>query len=110
MFISAMTVHNENFFATVSGHLVGRLLQQIHLHMRAVGDSAGLMLRFENLAEIIFGENDSVFLLRRMQRDITNIDQIGAERQLRSMFFENSKWQHTSALALLDAAGEIGSS
>jgi len=47
--VAAMTVHDDDLLAAISGHLVGRLLQQLELQAPAVGHRAGLVLRLEDL-------------------------------------------------------------
>ncbi len=55
-FVAAVAVDDEDFLATVAGHLVGGFLEKPELEVAAVGNGAGLVLRFENLAEIIIRE------------------------------------------------------
>ena len=57
----------------------------------AVGDGAGFVLGFKNLAEIIFRKNDCVLLFGGVQRGVADVQQIGAERKMRAVFFENAE-------------------
>src|SRR2546423_3286636 len=55
VFISAMPVHDDNFFTAIAGHFIGGLLQYAELQFDAVGHGARLVLGFENLSEVGFG-------------------------------------------------------
>jgi len=91
-----MTIQNDDFLAAVPSHLVGGLLKQVELYLSAIGDGARLVSSFEYLAKIIFGKNDSVFLVRGMQRRISNIEKISSKRKMWSMLFQNAKGQQAS--------------
>ena len=65
------------------------------------------MLGFENLAEVVLGEHDRKLILRGVQRNVADIDQIVAERQMRSVLFEDPEGQQTSLLRLLDGQFKI---
>ena len=103
-----MAVDDENFLAAVARHLVGGFLQQRQLQVAAVGDGSGLVARFGNLAEIIFGEDDGVFFLGGVQRGVTHIEQIGAQGQVRPVFFQNAEGQQASSLRTMNALAEVG--
>ena len=102
-----MTVHDQDLLAAVARHLVGGLLQQGQLKPAAIGHGAGLVLRFRDLSEVVFGKNDDVFLFRGVQSGITHVEQIGAQGEVRSMLLDDSEWQQTRALRTLDAFAEI---
>src|SRR5579862_7801095 len=78
--VAAVSVDDQNFLAAVAGHLVGGFLQQCELQAAAVGHGSRFVTRFGDLAEIIFGEDNSIFLLGGMQRGVADIQQVGAER------------------------------
>src|ERR1043166_5199396 len=61
--IPAMSVDDQDLLASVARHFVRSLLEEFQLQLRAVSHGAGLMLRFENLAEVILGKNDRIFTL-----------------------------------------------
>ncbi len=105
--VAAVPVHDDDLLAAVAGHLVGRLLQQLELQAAAIGNRPRLVLRFEDLAKVIIGEHDGVFLLRGIERDVTHVEQIVPERQMRSVLFQDAEWQETGALRLGDAGLEV---
>jgi len=66
MLVSAVAVDDDDFLAAIARHLIGGFLKEFQLKFHAVRDGARLVLGFKNLAEIIFGKNDGVLLLRGM--------------------------------------------
>ena len=95
-----MPIYYENFFAAVTRHFVGGFLQQFQLHLGAIRQGSGLVLRFENLAVEVGRKNNGIFFVGRVFRDVAHIDQVRSQRQLRAMFFNNAKGQQAGALAL----------
>ena len=93
-FVAAVAVDDQNFLAAVAGHLVGGFLQQGELQVAAVGYRAGFVAGFDNLAEIIFGEDDGVFLLGGVQRGVAYIEQVGADGQVRAVLLQDAEWQN----------------
>ncbi len=92
--VAAMAVDDQDLLAAVARHLVGGFLQERELHRAAVGHGSGLVLSLGDLAEIVFRENDGVFLrFGGMQRGIADVEKIGAERKVRGTwkFLEDSK-------------------
>ena len=73
----------------------------------AVGEGAGLLLRFEDLAEVVLGEDDGVFLLHGVHHGEANVEQIGAERQVRAVLFDDAEGQHAHPLRLVDGLNEV---
>ena len=68
------------------------------------------MPRFGNLSEIILGEDDGVFLLGGVQRGIADVEQVGAEREMRSVFLQDAEGQQARALRAMNAFAEVGGS
>jgi hypothetical protein len=62
---------------------------------------------FEDLAKIIFRENDGELLLDGMERSIANVEKIGAKRKMRAVFFENAERKNADALGLSDGVAKI---
>ena len=108
MFVAAVAIHDDYFFAAVARHLVGGFLQQGELHVAAVGDGSGLVARFGNLSKIIFGEDDGVLPLGGVQRGVTHVQQISAQRQMRPVFLQDAEGEQTGALRAADSFAEIG--
>ena len=102
-----MSVYDDNFLAAVARHFVSGLLQQFQLQLRAVSDGTGLVFGLENLPEIIFGINDGILLPGAVQRGVADVDQIGAERQLRPVLLENAERQHARALSFLNGGNKV---
>src|SRR5215469_3790835 len=106
--IAAVTVHDNDFLAAVARHLLHRLLQQGELRREAVRDGAGLLLRFEYLAEIVLGKDDGVLLLDGVHHGEPHVEQVGAEGQMRAVLFDDAEGQHAHALRLVDGADKVG--
>src|SRR5260370_37422490 len=105
----AVAVDDQDFLAAVASHLVRGCLKQCQLQIATVGNGAGLMTRLGDLAEIILREDHGILLLSRMQCRVTRIEQIGANRHVRSMLLENAEWQQARALRTLDHLEEVWS-
>ena len=105
--VAAVTIHNDDLLATVARHLIGGLLQQLELKSRTVSHRAWFVLRLKNLPEIIFRKNDRVFLLRRIQRRVAHVQQIVAQRQMRSMFLQDAERQQTHTLTTRNGIAEL---
>ena len=63
------------------------------LQLPAIGNGSGLVPGLKNLAKVILRENHCVFLLCGMQGGIPHVEQIGTQRKVRTMLFENAKRQ-----------------
>ena len=105
--VAAVAVDDEDFLAAVAGHLVGGFLEKLELEIAAVGDGAGFVLGFEDLAKIVFRKNDGVFLLGGVKRGVADVQKIGAERKMRAVFFENAEGEDTDAFGLSDGVAEV---
>src|SRR5882672_8315901 len=105
--IAAVAVDDDDFLAAVARHLVGGFLKQPQLKLHAVGHGARLVLGLKNLAKIIFGKNDGVLLLRGVQRRVAHVQEIGAEREMWAVLFQNAEWEQTRALRLLNRQAEV---
>ena len=105
--VPAVTVHDQYFLATVASHLVGGFLKQRQLQIAAIGDGSGLMTRFENLSEIIFGKHYGILLPGGVQGCVTHVEQIGPQGQVWSMFFQDAERQNAGTLRLFDCFDEV---
>src|ERR1700734_2015919 len=106
--VAAMAIGDNDFLAAVSRHLVGSFLQELELNFRAVSDGARFVARFENLSKIIFREDYCKLLLRCGERNVPDIEQVGAEREVRAVFFENADREDASELRALDSFCKVG--
>jgi hypothetical protein len=104
-----VAIDDYDLLASVAGHLAYGFLQQGELRGEAVGKRAGLLARFEDLPEVVFGEDHGVLLLHRVHHGETHIEKISAEGQMRSMLFHDAERQHANTLRLMDSLHEIGS-
>ena len=102
-----MPVHDHDLLAPVARHLIGRLLQQIKLHVHAVGDGSRLLPRLRDLSKVVRGKDHRVLLLRAMFHRITNVDQVRAQRQMRAMLFNDPEGQHAHALRLVNGRDKV---
>ena len=62
---------------------------------------------FEDLAEVVLGEDDGVLLLDSVEDGEAHIEQIGAEGKMRAVLFDDAEGQDTDALRLMDCGDEI---
>src|SRR5258708_25147494 len=107
MVVPAMPIHDENFLASIAGHLIGCLLEQFQLQLGAVSDGSGLVLRFKDLTEIVLGKNNRILLLDAVLDGIKYIDEIVAKRQVWPMFLDDPERQYACALRFLKALLEF---
>ena len=103
-----MAVDDEDFLAAVARHLLHRFLQERELRGQAVGNGSGLLLRFEDLSEVVLGEDDGVLLLHGVHHREADVEQVGAERKMRAMLFDDADGEHADALRLVDGLNEVG--
>jgi hypothetical protein len=61
-----------------------------------------------DLAKIVFGKNDNVFLLGGVQRGVADVQQICPQRQVRPVLFEDSERKQAGSLRAADAFTEVG--
>ncbi len=106
--VPAVSVNDQDFLAAITGHLVSSFLQQGQLHAAAVRHRPGFVLRLSNLTKVVFGEDDRVLPLGGMECGIAHVEQVGAEREMRPVFFENSERKKTYSGRAVDAFTEIG--
>jgi len=66
------------------------------------------MARFCDLAEIVFGEDEGVLLLGGVQRGITDIEQIGAERKMWTVLFQDSEGEQARPLGAMNSFAKVG--
>ncbi len=66
------------------------------------------MFRFEYLTEVVLGKNDCIFLLSGVDGDVSNVEQIVAQREMRPMFLHDAERQQARALRAGDAIAEVG--
>ena len=107
-FVAAVAVDDEDFLAAITRHFVGGFLEEHELEVAAVSDGTGFVLRFKNLTEIVFRKDDGVFLLDRMERGVADVEEIGAERKMRAVFFKNAEGKNANAFGLSDGVAEVG--
>ncbi len=103
-FVPPVAVDDEDLAAAVAGYLVRGLLKQRQLQAAAVGHGAGFVARFGDLSEIVFGKDHCVLLLGRVKSGITHIEEVGAERKMRAVLFQDSEWKQAGSLRPLDAS------
>src|SRR5258705_4887747 len=96
--VAAVAVDDKNFLTAIAGHFVSGFLKKVELYLAAVSDSAGLVLGFENLSEIILREDHSIFLVSSRQRSVEHVQQIGTEGQMGAMLFQNADGEQASSL------------
>jgi len=63
-----------------------------------------------NLAKIVFGKDNCIFLLSGVQRGIANVQQIGPQRQMRTVLLEDSEREQAGSLRAVNAFAEVGGS
>src|SRR6266699_1790811 len=70
--------------------------------------SPRLMLRFEVLSEVVLGKDDGVFLLGGVERGVSYVQQIVAQRQMRAMLLQDPEREQAGALRARDGVLELG--
>ena len=70
--------------------------ENYHLTLRFIGDIDDALAR------------EIAVMLGRVQRGIANVEEIGAERKMRPVLFENAKGQQARSLGSMNAFAEIG--
>src|SRR5579864_306264 len=106
-FVPTVAVYDDDLLAPVARHLVGGFLQQFQLHVAAVGDGAGLVPRLKNLPKIIFWKHNCILLLGRMEGCITDVEQVSAYWQMRSMLFQYSEGQQACSTGVVNRLHKI---
>src|ERR1700676_4374795 len=106
--VAAVTVDDDDFFASVAGHLVGGFLQELQLEFAGVSDGSGFVLGLKNLAKVVFRKDQGVVLLGGVQRGVTHIEQIGAQREMLAVLFQDAEREQAGALSLAYRGGKIG--
>ena len=105
--VAAVTVRNQDLLTTVATHFVRGFLQEFELQMLAIGDGSGFVAGFENLAEIIFGEDDGVFLSDSVEDGVADVDEICAEGEMGAVLFNDAEGEDADVLGLLEGSDEI---
>ncbi len=96
--IPAVRAVNHDLLEPVAADFIQCRLQQIPDELRRVGDGAGRVFGFVNLAEIIFRKNHYVFFLRGCLAAKLRTEQVGADRHVRAVLFQHSDRQQASIL------------
>src|SRR5690348_1456650 len=102
-----MTVDDDDFLAAVAPHLVSGSLQELQLNGARISHRTRLVSRFGNLAEVIRREDNGVFLFRGVNGGVTDIDQIGADGQLRAVLLHDAEGKQAGALRLRNGMVKI---
>src|SRR6266498_2974831 len=105
--VASVPVDDDYLPATVTGHFVRGLLQELKLQVSAVGDSAGLVPCFKDLPEIVLRENYRIFLFGCMQDRVAHVQQISSQRKMRSVLLDDSERKHASAARKRDGLHKI---
>ena len=76
--------------------------------MRTVRNGARLVLRLQNLPEVVLRKHHCVLLLGCMQSFITDFQQVSSQRQVGAMLFQNLERQKkASPLGLIDSRSNL---
>lgn len=78
--VTAVAVRDHDFLAAVARHLVNSFLEHLKLKLGTVRDRSGLMLCFKDLAEVVFGKDERIFLLHGLKDGVADVDQVRAKR------------------------------
>src|SRR5215469_1558624 len=105
--VASVAVDDQNFLAAVTRHLVGGFLEECELESAAVGHAARLVFGLGNLSEIVLGEDDSVFPIGCVQRGVADIEEIGSERKMRSVFLQDAEREQADSLRAVNAFAEV---
>src|SRR5690242_9913625 len=75
--------------------------------MSTVGDGSRLVFGFEDLAEVILGEHNRVFLFHGFERSVADVQQICTHGTRWAVLLDNSEWQQTDTFGLLDRFDKV---
>src|SRR5262245_14892785 len=107
MLIAAVAVDDEYLLAAIARHFVSGLLQELELKLEAVGDSSGFVARFKDLSEVILREHHRIFLFGGGQADVPDVNEVGAQREVWSVLFQDAEGKQAGALRALDSLRKI---
>lgn len=107
--VAAVSVGDDDLLAAVAGHFVHRFLEQVELETRAVGDGAGFVFGFEDLAKVVFGEDDGVLLVGGREGGVAYVDEVGTEREVGAVLFNDAEGQDADPLGLANPLEELRS-
>jgi hypothetical protein len=105
--VAAVAVDDDDLFAAVAGHLGDCLLEESELGGEAVSDGAGLLAGFEDLAEIILGEDDGVFVFDGVEDGEADVEEVSAEGEVGTVLLDNAEGEDACALGLMDGGDEV---
>jgi hypothetical protein len=106
--VAAVAVDDDDLFAAVSGHFGDGFLEECELGGEAVGDGAGLLAGFKDLAEVVGREDDGVFLLDGVEDGEADVEEVSAEREMGAVFLDDAEGKDAGALGLVDGGDEVG--
>jgi hypothetical protein len=106
--VAAVSVDDDDFFAAVAGHLGDCFLEEGELGGEAVGDGAGLLASFKDLAEVVGREDDGVLLLDGVEDGEADVEEVGAKRQVGAVFLNDAEGEDADALGLVNSGDEVG--
>ena len=106
-FVAAMAVDDYNFLAAVTCHFADGFLQERELGGEAVGEGAGLLARFEDLAEVVLREDDGIFLLDRVHHGEAYVEEVSAEGKVRAVLLDDAEGEDADALRLVNCLDEV---
>src|SRR6185437_6383033 len=93
--VAAMTVDDDDLVETVACDLVTGGFEEIPNDALGKRKATGHMPGLVDLTIKIIGEDDGIFLLRRPRGPFSHLDQIAADRHVRSMFFQDTDREDT---------------
>src|SRR5271166_1758498 len=105
--VATVAIDDENLLATIARHLFDGLLQKRELRAQAVGNGPRLLLRFKDLSKVVLRENHGILLPHGIHHRETNIDQVGAERKMRTMLLDDPDGKQADSLRLMNGLHEV---
>src|SRR5579883_880534 len=105
--VAAMTVDDQNLVAAIARHFLRGLLQEIELQALAIRDGSGLMLGFEDLTEVVLGEDHGIFLPGGIQARVPYINKVRPQRPGWAVLFDDSERQYAGAPRLFQGFDKV---
>src|SRR4029079_17397355 len=105
--VPAVAVHDEDLLEAVAGDLGARRVEQVPDQPRRQRKRARLVPGLVDLPVEVVREDDGVFLLHGTSDQVARLNEIRANRRVRSVLLENADGQNGRLVRLLESLGPV---